>query len=73
MDRGEGGEDGLDGNMMEKDRLLAVELGRESKGALPTTAGTNELLTAARGMGLEMKDFAILFDTLATMAGLNGK
>jgi 3-hydroxyisobutyrate dehydrogenase-like beta-hydroxyacid dehydrogenase len=60
----------FDVNMMQKDMLLALELGRESNVPLPTTAVTNELLTAARGLGLDKKDFAVLFDTLATMAGL---
>jgi hypothetical protein len=36
---------------------------------LPTTAITNQMLTAARGMGLAEKDFAILFEVLARMAG----
>jgi 3-hydroxyisobutyrate dehydrogenase-like beta-hydroxyacid dehydrogenase len=63
----------FDVNMMQKDMLLALELGRESKVPLPTTAVTNELLTAARGMGLEKQDFAVLFDTLAAMAGLKSE
>ena len=37
--------------------------------ALPTSAVTNELLTAARGLGFEKRDFAVLFDTLAAVAG----
>ena len=37
---------------------------------LPTTAVTNEFLTAARGMGLADKDFAVLFDVLAAMSGI---
>jgi len=37
---------------------------------MPTTAITNEWLTAARGMGLAEKDFAIVFEVLARMAGL---
>jgi hypothetical protein len=31
---------------------------------------TNEMLTAARGMGLADKDFAVVFEVLARMAGL---
>jgi len=57
-------------NMMQKDMLLALELGRQLDVPLPTTATTNELLTAARGMGLEEKDFSILFEVLAAMSGL---
>lgn len=57
-------------NMMQKDMILALELGRELDVPLPTTATTNELLTAARGMGLEEKDFSILFEVLAAMSGV---
>jgi 3-hydroxyisobutyrate dehydrogenase-like beta-hydroxyacid dehydrogenase len=60
----------FDVNMMQKDLLLALELGRQLDVPLPTTATTNEMLTAARGMGLADKDFAILCETLARMAGL---
>jgi len=31
---------------------------------------TNEFLTAARGMGLEQQDFAIIFEVLAQMSGV---
>lgn len=58
-------------NMMQKDMTLALELGRQLDVPLPTTAATNEMLTAARGMGLQEKDFAILFHVLARMAGMN--
>src|SRR6266545_2282921 len=47
----------FDVDMMQKDMNLALELGRELDVPLPTTAVTNEFLTAARGMGLEEKDF----------------
>jgi 3-hydroxyisobutyrate dehydrogenase-like beta-hydroxyacid dehydrogenase len=60
----------FDVNMMQKDLLLALEMGRGLDVPLPTTAITNEMLTAARGMGLEKKDFAVLFEVLARMAGL---
>jgi 3-hydroxyisobutyrate dehydrogenase-like beta-hydroxyacid dehydrogenase len=60
----------FDVNMMQKDLLLALELGRQLEVPLPTTATTNEMLTAARGMGLAEKDFAILFEALARMAGM---
>jgi len=56
--------------MMQKDMNLALELGRELKVPLPTTAVTNEFLTAARGMGLEQQDFAIIFEVLAQMSGV---
>jgi 3-hydroxyisobutyrate dehydrogenase-like beta-hydroxyacid dehydrogenase len=57
-------------NMMQKDMLLALELGCQMDVPLPTTAATNELLTAARAMGLAEQDFAILFRVLATMSGV---
>jgi len=60
----------FDVNMMQKDMLLALEMGRQLEVPLPTTAITNQMLTAARGMGLAEKDFAILFEALARMAGL---
>lgn len=56
-------------NMMQKDMNLALELSREVDVPMPTTAVTNEFLTAARGMGLAEYDFAIMFDVLAHMAG----
>jgi 3-hydroxyisobutyrate dehydrogenase-like beta-hydroxyacid dehydrogenase len=61
----------FDVNMMQKDLLLALEMGRQLDVPLPTTSITNEFLTAARGMGLADKDFAILFEVLARIAGLN--
>jgi len=60
----------FDVNMMQKDLLLALEMGRQLDVPLPTTSITNEFLTAARGMGLADKDFAILFEVLAKMAGV---
>ena len=48
----------FDVNMMQKDMLLALEMGRELDVPLPTTAITNQILTAARGMGFAAKDFA---------------
>jgi 3-hydroxyisobutyrate dehydrogenase-like beta-hydroxyacid dehydrogenase len=60
----------FDVNMMQKDLLLALDLGRQLNVPLPTTAITNEMLTTARGMGLEEKDFAVLFEALARMAGM---
>jgi 3-hydroxyisobutyrate dehydrogenase-like beta-hydroxyacid dehydrogenase len=56
-------------NMMQKDMLLALELGRKLDVPMPTTAVSNEFLTAARGMGLVEQDFAVVFDVLAQMSG----
>jgi 3-hydroxyisobutyrate dehydrogenase-like beta-hydroxyacid dehydrogenase len=60
----------FDVNMMQKDMLLALELGRQLNVPMPTTAVSNEILTAARGMGMEKQDFAVMFDVLAHMSGL---
>jgi 3-hydroxyisobutyrate dehydrogenase-like beta-hydroxyacid dehydrogenase len=57
-------------NMMQKDMNLALELGRQLDIPLPTTAVTNEMLTAARGLGLQEQDFAILFEVLAQLSGV---
>ncbi len=62
----------FDVEMMQKDMRLALELGRELAVPLPTTAATNEMLTAARAMGLAKKDFAVVFEALARMAGARG-
>ena len=57
-------------NMMQKDMRLALELGLQLDVPMPTTAVTNEFLTAARGMGLAEKDFAVVFEVLAQMSGV---
>jgi 3-hydroxyisobutyrate dehydrogenase-like beta-hydroxyacid dehydrogenase len=62
----------FDCNMMQKDMLLALDAGREYGVPMPTTAVANELLTAARGMGLDHYDFAIVYDVLASLAGVKG-
>ncbi len=59
----------FDVNMMQKDMGLALEMGKRLNVPLPTTAVTNEMLTAARAMGLEKKDFAVLHRVLEQMAG----
>ena len=59
----------FDVNMMQKDMLLALEMGRRLDVPLPTTAVTNEFLTAARGMGFAKADFAVVFKVLEQMSG----
>src|SRR5579863_5421469 len=61
----------FDVNMMQKDMLLALELGRQLDVPLPTTSVSNEFLTAARGMGMAKLDFAVVFDVLARMSGIS--
>lgn len=61
----------FDVNMMQKDMLLAEEMGRELNVALPTVAISNQFLTAARAMGLAKQDFAIVYKVLARLSGLD--
>jgi len=61
----------FDVNMMQKDLLLALELGRTSDVPLLSVALSNEVLTAARAMGMAREDFAVMFDVLAQMSGVN--
>ena len=58
-------------DMMQKDMLLALELGRQVDVPLPTTTVANEFLTAARAMGLAEQDFAIIFKVLERMSGVS--
>jgi 3-hydroxyisobutyrate dehydrogenase-like beta-hydroxyacid dehydrogenase len=60
----------FDVNMMQKDMVLAMDLGRQLDVPLPTTAVSNEILTAARAMGFAKYDFACMFDVLAAMSGV---
>jgi 3-hydroxyisobutyrate dehydrogenase-like beta-hydroxyacid dehydrogenase len=57
-------------NMMQKDMVLALEAGRRLDVPMPTTAVSNELLTAARGMGYVEQDFAVVYEVMAQLAGL---
>ena len=57
--------------MMQKDMSLALEMGRQLCVPLPTTAVTNEFLTAARGAGLAEEDFAAVFHLLARVSGVS--
>jgi 3-hydroxyisobutyrate dehydrogenase-like beta-hydroxyacid dehydrogenase len=60
----------FDVNMMQKDMMLALDMGRALDVPLPTTAVCNEFLTAARGMGFAKQDFAVVFEVLAKMSGV---
>jgi 3-hydroxyisobutyrate dehydrogenase-like beta-hydroxyacid dehydrogenase len=60
----------FDVDMMQKDMVLALEAGRQLDVPMPTTAAANELLTAARGMGLAEEDFAVVYQVLGELAGL---
>ena len=60
----------FDVNMMQKDLLLALETGRAVGVPMPTTATVNELLSACRGLGVDKEDFAVIYHTLARLAGI---
>ena len=60
----------FDVGMMQKDLGLALDLGRTAGVPLPAVSAANEMLTAARGLGLAGYDFAVVFDVLARLAGL---
>jgi 3-hydroxyisobutyrate dehydrogenase-like beta-hydroxyacid dehydrogenase len=61
----------FDCNMMQKDIKLALDLGHQNEIALPSTALADQLLNAARALGYEKEDFAVLFYVLAKMAGID--
>lgn len=61
----------FDVDMMQKDMLLALEMGRALDVAMPTTAISNQFLTAARALGLAKKDFAITYEVLARLSGMD--
>jgi len=63
----------FDCNMMQKDMNLALGLGQQLGVPMPTSAASNELLSAANGMGLGEYDFAIVFDVMAKMSGVETK
>ena len=60
----------FDVGMMQKDLRLALDLGRAAGVPLPAVSAANEMLTAARGLGLAGYEFAVVFDVLARLAGL---
>ncbi len=60
----------FDVNMMQKDLKLALEMGELLGVPLPTTALSNQWLTAARGWGVGDRDFAALYEVLAGLSGV---
>ena len=60
----------FDVNMMQKDLMLALDMGRELGVPMPTSAVTNEFLNAARALGLADQDFVVLYRVLRRIAGL---
>jgi len=60
----------FDVNMMQKDTTYALDMGTQLGVTLPTGAIANQFLTAARGLGLEKEDCAVLFHPLAKLSGV---
>ena len=61
----------FDVNMMQKDTTYALDMGKQLGVALPTGSITNQMLTAARGLGFEKEDCAVLFHVLAKLSGVS--
>ncbi len=59
-----------DVDLQQKDMLLALELGRKLGVALPTGALANQMLNAVRAMGLEDRDFAIVYEVYRALGGM---
>ncbi len=56
--------------MMQKDMDLALEMGHQYEVPMQTVAVSNQVLTAARAMGLADHDFFITYRVLAKLAGV---
>jgi 3-hydroxyisobutyrate dehydrogenase-like beta-hydroxyacid dehydrogenase len=59
-----------DVNLQQKDMLLAIELGRKLGVALPLGAVANEMLSSARAMGLQERDFAVVYEVYRALGGM---
>ncbi len=60
----------FDVTMIQKDLMLALDMGRELEVPMPTSAATNEYLNAARALGFSDQDFAVLYTIMRKMAGM---
>ena len=58
-------------SMQQKDLNLALSMGEQAKVYLPTAAVTNQVLTAARAMGWAERDFAVIYQVLERMSGVD--
>jgi 3-hydroxyisobutyrate dehydrogenase-like beta-hydroxyacid dehydrogenase len=56
--------------LQQKDALLALDLARRDGVPAPLIAAANEMLNAARGLGLEHRDFVTVFDVYRRMGGM---
>jgi 3-hydroxyisobutyrate dehydrogenase-like beta-hydroxyacid dehydrogenase len=60
-------------NLQQKDMTLGLATGKRLASPLPTSTAANELLTAARGMGLEEYDFSVVYEVFRALNGLGGR
>ena len=60
-------------NLQQKDMTLGLSTGKRLATPLPTSTAANELLTAARGMGLERYDFSVVYEVFRALNGLGGQ
>jgi 3-hydroxyisobutyrate dehydrogenase-like beta-hydroxyacid dehydrogenase len=58
-----------DVTLQQKDMLLALDEGRRMGSPLPLTAAANEMLNAARGMGIDENDFVVVHRVYRALAG----
>jgi 3-hydroxyisobutyrate dehydrogenase-like beta-hydroxyacid dehydrogenase len=58
-----------DVTLQQKDMLLALEEGRRMGSPVPLTAAANEMLNAARGMGIDKNDFVVVHRVYRALAG----
>ena len=56
--------------LQQKDMLLSLELARKLGVAVPLGASANEFLNACRGLGIDDKDFAIVYEVYRRMGGM---
>ena len=61
----------FDVTMIQKDLMLALDMGRELEVPMPTSAVTNEFLNATRALGYSDQDFAVLYAVMRRMAGMD--
>ena len=59
-----------DVDLQQKDMELALELGRKLGVAMPTGAAANQMLNAARGLGLSKKDFSVVYEVFRVLGGM---
>ena len=60
----------FDVTMIQKDLMLALDMGRDLEVPMPTSAITNEYLNVCRAQGFSDQDFAILYTVMGKMSGL---